>query len=220
MTSEKTRFIQDLSFIIQDYKNMNPIIRLAEKRDVPGILEIYAPFILNTAVTFEEVVPDEESFWKRIQEIMTELPFIVCEIDRKIAGYAYASAYRSRASYRWTKEVSVYVHPDFHRKRIAHGLYTTLNELVRFQGIANLLAIITMPNEPSVAFHEQFGYRKSAEFKNVGYKLDQWQNVGWFELFLQDETQAPKDKILRLDEITGLPEFSNAIQKGLKEIKS
>jgi L-amino acid N-acyltransferase YncA len=194
---------------------MSPIIRLAERRDVQGILEIYAPFILHTAVTFEEIVPDEESFWKRIQEIMTELPYLVCEINGRIAGYAYASGYRSRASYRWTKEVSVYVHPDFHRKKIGHALYTSLNEMVRYQGIADLLAIITMPNESSVAFHEHFGYVKCGEFSKVGYKLNAWQNVGWFELFLQNENEAPRDRILQFDEIIGLPVFQDAIQKGL-----
>lgn len=197
---------------------MSPIIRLAEKRDVPGILEIYSPFILQTAVTFEETVPDEESFWKRIQEIMTELPFLVCEIENRIAGYAYASGYRSRASYRWTKEVSVYVHPDFQRKKVAQALYTSLHELVRYQGIADLLAIITMPNESSVAFHEHFGYRKSGEFSKVGFKLGKWQNVGWFEFFVQDENSAPKNQILRLHEITGLPVFQDAIQHGLDKL--
>jgi phosphinothricin acetyltransferase len=197
---------------------MNPIIRLAEKRDVAGILEIYSPFILDTAVTFEESVPDEVSFWERIQGIMEELPFLVCEIGGRIAGYAYASAYRSRASYRWAKEVSVYIHPDFYRKRVAQALYTSLNETVRYQGIADLLAIITLPNESSVTFHEHFGYRKCGEFSNVGYKLGQWQTVGWFELFFQDETQAPKDRILTLNEITGLPVFQQAIQKGLGKL--
>jgi len=198
---------------------MNATIRLADRRDVPGILEIYSPFILHTAVTFEEIVPDEESFWKRIQEIMTELPFLVCEIDGRIAGYAYASGYRSRASYRWTKEVSVYIHPDFHRKRVAHALYTSLHELVKYQGIANLLAIITMPNESSVAFHEHFGYRKCAEFSKVGYKLEQWQNVGWFELFIQDENAAPKERILQIDEIFENPAYNEAILKGLAKLK-
>lgn len=198
---------------------MNATIRLAERQDVQGILEIYAPFILETAVTFEETIPDVESFWERIQGIMNELPFLVCEIDGRIAGYAYASGYRSRASYRWTKEVSVYIHPDFHRKKVAHALYTSLNEMVRYQGIADLLAIITMPNEPSVAFHMQFGYQKCAEFSKVGYKMGQWQNVGWFELFLQDETQAPKDRILTLNEIINLPIFQEAIQKGLEKLK-
>jgi len=199
---------------------MNAIIRLAEKRDVPGILEIYSPFVLNTSVTFEEIVPDEDSFWERIQGIMAELPYLVCEINGRIAGYAYASGYRSRASYRWSKEVSVYIHPDYQRKRVAHALYTSLNEMVRYQGIADLLAIITMPNEPSVAFHEQFGYRKCGEFSKVGFKLGQWQNVGWFELFLQDESQAPKNPILTLNEISGLPIFQEAIRKGLEKLKN
>ncbi len=198
---------------------MNPTIRLAEKRDVPGILEIYSPFILETSVTFEESVPDEESFWKRIQGIMEELPFLVCEFDNQIAGYAYASGYRSRASYRWTKEVSVYVHPDFQRRKVAHALYTSLNEMIRFQGVADLLAIITMPNEPSVTFHEHFGYLKCAEFRNVGFKLNQWQHVGWFELFLQDETKPPKERILPLAEIIDLPVFQDAIRKGLEKLR-
>jgi phosphinothricin acetyltransferase len=198
---------------------MASIIRLAEKRDVSGILEIYAPFILETSVTFEESVPDEASFWKRIQGIMAELPYLVCEIDGRIAGYAYASAYRSRASYRWSKEVSIYVHPDFQRKKVAEALYTCLNEMVRYQGIANLLAIITMPNEPSVAFHEHLGYVKCGEFSKVGYKLNQWQNVGWFELFLQNENEVPKDRIIPLNEITELPIFKEAIQKGLNKLK-
>jgi len=198
---------------------MNATIRLAKRSDVPGILEIYAPFILETSVTFEEIVPDEASFWERIQGIMTELPYLVCEIDGRIAGYAYASGYRSRASYRWSKEVSVYVHPDFRRRKVADALYTSLNHIVRYQGIADLLAIITMPNEPSVAFHEHFGYRKCGEFSNVGYKLNQWQNVGWFELFLQDENIAPKDRIIPLNEVLGLPIFQEAIQKGMNKLK-
>lgn len=181
-----------------------------------GILEIYTPFILDTTVTFEETVPDEASFWHRMQDIMAELPFLVCEIDGRIAGYAYASGYRSRASYRWTKEVSVYIHPDFYRRKVGHALYVALNEMVRYQGVANLLAIITMPNESSVAFHEHVGYKKCAEFSKIGYKMNQWLNVGWFELFLQDESLAPKERILPLQEITNLPIFEEAIQKGLR----
>ncbi len=198
---------------------MSATIRLAERGDVKGILEIYAPFITDTVVTFEEEVPSEESFWGRIQGIMAELPYLVCEIDGKIAGYAYASGYRSRASYRWAKEVSVYVHPDFRRRRVAHALYASLNEMVRYQGIADLLAIITMPNEQSVGFHEQFGYRKCAEFAKIGYKMNQWLNVGWFELFIQDETEPPRERIIPLTEIIGLPVFGEAIGAGLNKLK-
>jgi len=194
---------------------MQPIIRLAKEHDVAGILEIYTPFFLDLTVTFDEIMSDKASLRKRIQVNMGETPFRVCEIDGRIAGYAYASAYRSRASYRWSKEVSVYIHPDFYRKKVGNALYTSLNEMVRYQGIANLLAIITMPNESSVAFHEHFGYKKCAEFSKVGYKMNQWLNVGWFELFIQDETKAPKERVLTLNEIKNLPIFDEAIRKGL-----
>ncbi len=91
--------------------------------------------------------------------------------------------------------------------------------MIRYQGVANLLAIITMPNEPSVAFHEHFGYVKCAEFSKIGYKLNQWQNVGWFELFIQDENEPPKERILPLSEIIELPVFQEAIKRGLDKLK-
>lgn len=197
---------------------MNPVIRLAERKDVSGILEIYSPFITDTAITFEESIPDEDNFWERIREIMSELPFLVCEIDGRIAGYAYASAYRSRASYRWTKEVSVYVHNKFMRRKIAQSLYHSLVKILRYQGIANLLAIITMPNERSVAFHENFGFKKCAEFSKVGYKLNQWQNVGWLELFILNENESPREKIIKLADMVDKPEFFDAIEEGQKLI--
>jgi phosphinothricin acetyltransferase len=91
--------------------------------------------------------------------------------------------------------------------------------MVRYQGVADLLAIITMPNESSVAFHEHFGYHKCAEFSKIGFKMGQWLNVGWLELFLQDDNQPPKDRILPLSEIVDLPIFQEAIQKGLDELR-
>lgn len=197
---------------------MKPVIRIAERKDVPGILEIYSPFITETAITFEETIPEENSFWDRICDIMSELPFLVCEINGKVAGYAYASGYRSRASYRWTKEVSVYIHKDFMRRKIAHALYLSLVKILRYQGIANLLAIITMPNEQSVAFHQNFGFKKCAEFTNVGYKFNQWQNVGWFELFLLEKNENPKENILKLSEIVNDIEFKDALNECQKII--
>lgn len=178
-----------------------PKIRMVEREDIPEILEIYAPYVLQSAVSFEETVPSEDEFWQRIQTIMKDCPFLVCEIDSKVAGYAYASMHRPRAAYRWAKEVSVYVHPGFRRKNIAKALYSCLIEIVRFQGIYTLLAIITLPNEASVKLHENMGFKQCAEFKNIGYKLGQWQTVGWWELQLVDQFLTP-------DEFIPLPKLS------------
>jgi phosphinothricin acetyltransferase len=189
-------------------------IRKVRQSDVSGILEIYAPCITGTNITFEEEVPSEADFWDRVQRICQNHPYLVCEMDGRVAGYAYISEYRSRASYRWTKEITVYVHPDFYRKRVAHALYTSLLEIARAQGISDVLAIITIPNNPSIYFHEFFGFRKCGEFKNVGYKMGQWQTVGWWELFLQDETKPPCKHVLSPGEVEKLPVFKSALLHG------
>jgi phosphinothricin acetyltransferase len=170
---------------------MKPKIRFATIADAPGILEIYAPYVLETAVTFEEEVPTAAEIESRIRQISSKLPYLVCEIDRKIAGYAYAYDFRNRSAYRWIKELSVYVRPDFRRRNIARALYSCLIELLKYQGITSVLACITVPNHESVTFHENFGFRKVGEFRANGYKLGQWHNVGWWDLDLNPDRSHP-----------------------------
>lgn len=170
------------------------IIRSASQADVPAMLEIYAPFVHNTAVTFEEVVPTETEWWERVQKIQRENPWLVCVIDGCVAGYAYAGAHRVRASYRWNREVSVYVHPAFYKRGVARGLYTALFELLKLQGVQNLLGGLTEPNPGSAALHERLGFTKAATYNNIGYKFGKWHSVSWYELFIGSpmEPQAVK----------------------------
>ncbi len=169
-------------------------IRIAQSADASGILEIYKSYILESPITFEELVPSVSDFSSRIANILEECPFLVCEINGEIAGYAYASDYRSRAAYRWNKEVSVSA--KFQRKNIALALYTVLFSILKTQGFANLLAVITLPNNASIALHESFGFKKCAEFQNIGFKNNQWHTVGWWDFFLLNENdQIPKEPI-------------------------
>jgi L-amino acid N-acyltransferase YncA len=169
---------------------MKPLIRFATIADAPGILEIYAPYV-STPVTFEETIPDVDEIALRIQAVCAKLPYLICEMDGKTAGYAYAYDFRTRSAYRWIKELSVYVHPDFRRRNIARALYTCLVELLKIQGMTSALACITVPNPESVSFHEHFGFRKVGEFTANGYKLGQWHNVGWWELDLNPDRSDP-----------------------------
>ena len=176
--------------------NKQAKIRVAGIDDASKILEIYKPCILNTSITFEEDLPSVTDFKTRIQNILKDCPFLVCEIGNEIAGYAYAYDHRSRAAYRWNKEVSVYVSPKYQRKNVAKALYTSLFSILLKQGFANLLAGITLPNAPSVALHESFGFKQCAEYNNIGYKNNRWHSVGWWELFIQnDEKETPKEPI-------------------------
>jgi L-amino acid N-acyltransferase YncA len=170
-------------------------LRLATPADAAGILQIYAPYIENTSFTFETEVPSENAFAERISSYLVNWPWLVMEQNGIIAGYAYASRYRERVAYQWSVECSVYVHDDFQQKGIAGQLYQTLFHFLRKQGFRNVYAVINLPNEKSVAFHEKTGFTYFATYEQVGYKLGKWKNVGWWRLILNDfgdEPAAPK----------------------------
>lgn len=175
-------------------------IRLARPTDAAGILAIYAPYIANTSFTFETEIPTESEFANRIAFYLVNWPWLVCELDGQIAGYAYASGYRERVAYQWSVECSVYVHDDHHRSGIARALYTALFSILKKQGYRNIFAVINLPNERSVAFHESMGFRWFATYEQVGYKLGQWKNVGWWRLIINEFSQEP-DPVISFSQI-------------------
>ena len=193
--------------------NSQPHIRCAELNDVQGILAIYAPFVAETPVSFETEIPTVSEMQDRILSILRELPYIVCEIDGKVAGYAYASNFRPRKAYQWSKEVSVYVAPEFRGRHIATGLYFSLIEILKKLGVANLLAGIAVPNPASIALHEKMGFRKCGEYTDVGFKLGIWHSVGWWELRLIDENATPQP-LLSFSEIKDYNFVKSAFSKG------
>lgn len=166
-------------------------IRLASEDDAAGILSIYAPYIINTSLTFETEAPVENEFKERIKKYLLKYPWLVCETDGQIAGYAYASQYRERTAYQWSTECSVYIHDDFHRCGIAQALYSALFAVLKKQGFMNVYAVINLPNDKSVALHERMGFAYFATYEKVGYKLGQWKNVGWWRLQLNEFINEP-----------------------------
>lgn len=166
-------------------------LRLARHTDAAAILGIYAPYILKTSFTFETEVPPHEAFAGRIISYLDEWPWLVCEINGMVAGYAYATRHRERAAYQWCVESSVYVHHDFQQKGVARALYTALFEILKYQGCRNAYAGITLPNDKSVVFHKKLGFTWFADYANVGYKLNQWNTVSWWQLQLNDYSENP-----------------------------
>jgi phosphinothricin acetyltransferase len=168
-----------------------PHIRIANAGDAVPMLQIYGPYIENTSYTFETDVPTKESFRDRINSYLQTYPWLVCEIGGAIAGYAYGSKHRERIAYQWSVECSVYVHDNFQRCGVASALYSALIDILRLQQFRNLYAVINLPNEKSVAFHEKMGFEYFATYKNVGYKLGKWKNVGWWQQQLNEYTFDP-----------------------------
>ena len=168
-------------------------IRIATKDDAAGMLEIYAPFILNSGITQETEVPSVEEFQKRIISNLQERPWLVCEIKNDIAGYAYAGKHRDRKGYQWCTEPSVYISEKHFGLGVAHALYTALFEILKIQGYVNAYAVITLPNDRSIAFHKKFGFEYLTTYKKIGYKLGQWHDVGWMQYEINSHIGNPSD---------------------------
>jgi L-amino acid N-acyltransferase YncA len=170
-------------------------VRAAETRDAAAIAEIYNPFVRSTAVSFEEQAPSPLEIAQRIEATIRTYPWLVCDHDGAILGYAYAGEHRARPAYRWSTDVTVYVASSARRKGVGRGLYGLLLELLVLQGFHNAFAGIALPNAASVALHESLGFAHLGTYRAVGFKLGQWHDVGWWQKTLRAPDAAPGELI-------------------------
>lgn len=166
-------------------------IRLATGEDAEMMLDIYAPYIENTTITFETEVPSIGSFRHRVEAYLQKFPWLVAEQDGVVIGYAYASAYRDREAYQWSCECSVYMHEQFKGTGVAAQLYKAVFQILTFQGFRNVYAVIGVPNERSEKFHARCGFEHFALYKDVGSKFGKWYDVGWWKLQLNSYDLQP-----------------------------
>jgi phosphinothricin acetyltransferase len=164
------------------------MIRLAEERDAEAIQRIYAPFVLQTAVSFEIEPPSADEMRSRIAATLARLPWLVCERQENVIGYAYASPHRARAAYGWSVDVTIYIHEEHRRHGVGRALYTSLLAALRLQGFYNAYAGVTLPNPGSVGLHEAMGFQPVGIYRDVGYKFGKWHDVGWWQLALRDRS--------------------------------
>lgn len=167
---------------------MSIIIRKIEPEDAAALLSIYAPYVEQTAVTFEYDVPTEEAFRQRMETISAKYPYLVAEDGGRVVGYAYASTFKDRAAYQWSVETSIYVATTERGRGIGRQLHDALERALRSQGILNMNACISYiePEDEyltldSVRFHQHLGYRQVAHFHQCGKKFGRWYDMIWME---------------------------------------
>lgn len=159
---------------------MSARIRFADPaRDAAGILAVYAPYIRETAVTFETEVPAPDAFTARVAGICADFPYLVLEADGELAGYAYAHRQAERAAYAWNAELSIYLAGKWRGKGLGAPLYRLLERLLTMQGYVNLYGVITASNAGSIRLHEKLGYRQIGLHEKTGWKFGQWHDVAW-----------------------------------------
>jgi phosphinothricin acetyltransferase len=167
---------------------MSVCIRIATDNDISAILNIYKPYIEGTAITFEYAVPSLAEFTNRFHSIVSQYPWLVCEIDGEIAGYAYGGPTFERTAFQWDAELSIYLDPRYHKRKIGTALYYCLFDLLSIQGYYNIYGVITSDNQISIELHKALGFTEFAVFKNTGYKLGKWYDVTWLVKPLREFT--------------------------------
>ncbi len=171
---------------------MGEQIRMATGGDAEATRDIYAPFVAMSTVSFEAEPPDATEMARRISHQLETHPWLVCGDDERILGYAYAGEFRVRAAYRWSCEVSVYLAHEAQGAGLGRRLYRALFDLLARQGYRQAFAGVTLPNPASVALHESMGFEPIGVYRDVGFKLGAWHDVGWWQLALGDERGDPK----------------------------
>ena len=194
-------------------------IRVAAIEDAKELLKIYAPYVTETAISFEYEVPSSDEFRMRIAGILQKYPYILAEQGGEILGYAYTRAFVGRAAYDWSVETTVYLKKGKTKMGVGRKLYEALERISKAQNILNLNACIADPEVEdeyltmnSVQFHEHLGYRMVGIFHNSGYKFDTWYHMVWMEKIIGEHTSSPLPVIpfpeLDPEEISHLLHFS------------
>jgi L-amino acid N-acyltransferase YncA len=166
-------------------------IRIATVADAEGICAIYTPIVTDTVISFELLAPTIDEMGIRIASTTKTLPWFV-SVDQNglVNGYAYASRHRERAAYQWSVDVSAYVREDSRKQGVASRLYAAVLEELAHLGYCQAFAGIALPNQASIGFHESLGFVCIGVYRDVGFKLGAWHDVGWWQKTLQ-EIEAP-----------------------------
>ncbi len=171
---------------------MSALIRVATRKDAASIQAIYAPIVENTIISFELEAPTVAEIEQRIKKTLENFPWLVCEYQGEVIGYAYASKHRERAAYQWAVDVSAYVKEGSRGTGIGKALYTALMLILAEQGLYNAFAGIALPNAASVGLHEAVGFKPLGVYRQVGFKLGAWHDAGWWQRVLRPPDVPPQ----------------------------
>lgn len=178
-------------------------IRIATTEDAGSIQSIYTPYVEKTAITFEYDPPCIDTFRQRIKNTLKEYPYLIAFEQDQIIGYAYASSFHSRAAYRHSAEVSIYVHEEWHKHGVGKQLYQELERRLIWQNVFVLYACITVTErqadenltDSSIRFHEKMGYKLVGKHNLCGYKFSKWYSVIWMEKLIAERPDSPNSFI-------------------------
>lgn len=161
-------------------------------RDAQACAAIYAPYVTDSVISFEDQVPSTLEMQRRIAGAHV---WLLAEIDDRPVGYAYGSTHRERSAYRWAADVAIYIDRDHHRAGLGRALYTRLFERLRDLGLWTVCAGITQPNDASNGLHLAMGFLLVGTYRRIGWKQGAWHDVSWFQLDLRPGEPGPPPEL-------------------------
>jgi phosphinothricin acetyltransferase len=171
-------------------------IRVAAPEDADAVASIYRPIVADTAISFELEPPGVPEMRERITSTLQRFPWLVyVDNEQRISGYAYAGRHRERPAYRWAVDTTVYVRDDVRGRGVGRALYEKLFEHLVQLGYFQAFAGITLPNAASVGLHEALGFQPIGVYRNVGFKMGAWHDVGWWQRGLQPLAPPSEPKL-------------------------
>jgi L-amino acid N-acyltransferase YncA len=168
-------------------------VREATPPDAAACAAIYAPYVTDTAITFEDEPPSAAAMGERIAAAARRHAWLVLEDDGRVAGYAYGTQFKGRAAYRWACEVSVYVELARRRSGAGRALYEALLRRLEERGYHVAVAGMTLPNDASVGLHRAMGFEPVGTYRRIGFKLGAWHDVAWMQRALGEQRDAPEE---------------------------
>ena len=194
-------------------------IRLATSADAAQIQAIYAPFCAEESpVSFEIVPPTVAEMAGRMARVAPAYPWLVCDRDGEILGYAYAGPHSERAGYRWSVSTAIYIKAGCRGSGVGRALYTALLDILKLQGFANAYAGTTLPNPASGGLHQAMGFQPVGVYRAVGFLNGRWLDTAWWQVPLRGrmaDPQPPADLAAILDG----PGWRAAIARGLGQLR-
>ena len=174
---------------------MDLCLQVAGDGDVRPMLAIYAPYVRDTAITFEYEVPTAAEFGARLHQVLPAYPWLVCRAPGQVLGYAYAHRHMERAAYQWNAELSVYLAKSAVGCGLGGGLYSRLMTLLKAQGVLSVFGCVTSPNPPSDRLHKRMGFKLVGTYLQAGFKNGAWHDVNWYQKMLGDHLDDPKPPV-------------------------
>jgi L-amino acid N-acyltransferase YncA len=170
-------------------------VRDASHRDAQACAALYAPYVTDTAITLETDPPAAAEMARRIAAaVRTHAWLVLAEpAEGRVVGYAYGAEFKSRAAYRWSCEVSVYLEVGHRRSGGGRALYEALFARLAERGYRTAVAGMTLPNDASVGLHRAMGFQPMGISRRIGWKHGAWHDVAWVQRTIAAAQDPPAE---------------------------